>query len=75
MKEELKNLRMTETQCRATFPGLMNEIDEAVSRGPFQLERQKDGYTGMVQARIEDGKACLRCTSNKSMSNKYDSCS
>lgn len=48
---------MTESQCRATFPGLTKEIDDAVFRGAFELERQPDRYMGLVQGRISDGKA------------------
>jgi hypothetical protein len=55
----LENLSMTEGQCRVTFPGLMKEIDDAVARGAFELERAKDDYTGLVQGRIEDGKVSL----------------
>jgi DNA-directed RNA polymerase subunit N (RpoN/RPB10) len=55
-KEVLDNLGMTEVQCRSTFPGLFTEIDESVSRGPFQLERANDDYMGLVQGRIKDGK-------------------
>ena len=55
-KETLKNLSLTEEQCRATFPGLMMELDDAVARGPFKLEKEPDDYTGMVQLRIKDGK-------------------
>src|SRR3954466_4163052 len=50
-KEILGDLGMTEEQCRGTFPGLMTEIDDAVKRGPFELERQRDDYTGLVQGR------------------------
>jgi len=53
-----ENLGMTERECRATFPGLMREIDESVSRGPFLLERANDDYMGLVQGRIADGKVC-----------------
>lgn len=55
-KRILRDLGMTEEQCRATFPGLMTEIDDSVKRGPFELERQKNDYTGLVQGRIDDGK-------------------
>ena len=51
-----ENLRMTERECRATFPGLMREIDESVSRGPFRLERADDDYMGLVQGRVANGK-------------------
>jgi len=37
-KETLENLSLTEEQCRATFPGLMKEIDDAVARGSMQVE-------------------------------------
>jgi hypothetical protein len=52
----LADLSLTERQCRATFPGLMKEIDDAVARGPFHLKKEPDDYTGMVQLRITDGK-------------------
>src|ERR1700709_120772 len=55
-KETLENLSMTEEQCQDTFPGLTKEIDDAVARGPFELERARDDYTGLVQGRIENGK-------------------
>lgn len=55
-KETTKSLFLTEHQCRATFPGLTKEIDDAVARGPFILEKQPDDYQGLVQARIKDGK-------------------
>jgi hypothetical protein len=55
-KETLENLSLTEQQCRATFPGLMKEIDDAVARGPFRLKKEPDDYTGMVQLRIKDRK-------------------
>jgi hypothetical protein len=55
-KKTLENLSLAEEQCRATFPGLMKEIDDAVARGPFKLEKEPDDYTGMVQLRIKDGK-------------------
>lgn len=54
--ETLENLSLTEEQCRATFPGLMKEIDDAVARGPFDLKKKPDDYTGMVQLRIKDEK-------------------
>ena len=55
-KEIFENLFLTEVQCRATFPGLMKEIDDAVARGPFELKKEPDDYTGLVQLRIKDGK-------------------
>jgi len=58
-KETLQSLSLKEEQCRATFPGLMKEIDDAVARGPFKLEKEPDDYTGMIQLRIKDGKVSL----------------
>lgn len=55
-KEALENLSMTEGQCRTAFPGSTKEVDDAVARGPFQMERARDDYTGLVQGRIADGK-------------------
>jgi len=55
-KDRTKSLFLTEHQCRAAFPGLTKEIDDAVARGPFILEKQPDDYQGLVQARIRDGK-------------------
>lgn len=34
----------------------MKEVDDAVARGPIDLEKEPDDYTGMVQLRIKDGK-------------------
>ncbi|RDL31112.1 Uncharacterized protein BP5553_09901 [Venustampulla echinocandica] len=50
------NLSLSELQCRATFPGLMQEIDQSVARGPFDLKKLADDYQGIVEGRIKDGK-------------------
>lgn len=55
-KQALESLSFTDTQCKAMFPGLTKEIDDAVARGPFDLKRQKGDYAGLVQGRIRDGK-------------------
>jgi hypothetical protein len=55
-KETLQSLFLTDAQCKATFPGLTKEIDDAVARGPFRLEKLPADYTGLVQGRIRDGK-------------------
>jgi hypothetical protein len=34
----------------------MKEIDDAVARGSFDLKKEPDNYTGMVQLGIKDGK-------------------
>jgi hypothetical protein len=41
-KETLETLSMTQEECRATFPGLMKDIDDAVARGLFDLEKEPD---------------------------------
>jgi hypothetical protein len=50
--ELLRNLSLNEEQCRATFPGLMKEIDDAVAEGPFTLKQLGDSG---LQVRIKDG--------------------
>jgi hypothetical protein len=55
-KAKLETLSLTEKQCRATFPGLMREIDDAVEDGPFDLEPNLGTGTGPLQAQIKDGK-------------------
>jgi hypothetical protein len=55
----------SESQCRATFPGLFKEIDNSVSRGVFLLKRAQDDYTGHVQGRITDGKVKASTNSSK----------
>jgi hypothetical protein len=48
------NRFLTAEQCAAVFPGLVHEIDQAVAKGPFKLE--KSGPLGPLVARIRDGK-------------------
>jgi hypothetical protein len=55
-KELLNNRFLTAEQCAAAFPGLTKEIDDAVAKGPFVLE--KSGTLGPLVARIKDGKVC-----------------
>ncbi len=71
-KETLENLSLTEEQCRATFPGLTKEIDDAVARGSFHLKKEPDDYTGMVQLRIKDGKVNPRLHFNAVVLNADD---
>jgi hypothetical protein len=54
--ELFDRLNQTENECRATFPDLTKEIDDAVARGPFNLTKAPDGHTGLVQGQIKDGK-------------------
>lgn len=53
--DQLNSLFLTEEQCRSTFPGLLREVDDAASQGPFRL-RPTDS---MLQGRIKDGKVSL----------------
>lgn len=55
-KATLERLSLPEDQCRATFPGLMKEIDNAVARGPFMLPKEPDDLRGLVLAKIKAGK-------------------
>ncbi|KAK5629134.1 hypothetical protein RRF57_004849 [Xylaria bambusicola] len=50
----LSNRFLTEGRCRATFPGLFEEIDDEVAKGPFKLERRENDL-GPLIARIQDG--------------------
>ncbi|KAI8629961.1 hypothetical protein F5Y19DRAFT_65781 [Xylariaceae sp. FL1651] len=52
--ELLNNRFLTEDQCRATFPGLLKEVDDEVAKGPFELERYPTDL-GPLIARIRDG--------------------
>lgn len=55
-KALLDNRFLTAEQCAAAFPGLTKEIDDAVAKGPFVLERTSE--LGPLIARIKDGKVC-----------------
>ncbi|CAK7209733.1 hypothetical protein SBRCBS47491_000541 [Sporothrix bragantina] len=50
-KPSFDNLGMSERECRATFPGLMDPIDAQVRRGPFPLQPAND--LGPLQARVQ----------------------
>ncbi|CZT44505.1 uncharacterized protein RSE6_04679 [Rhynchosporium secalis] len=55
-KEKFENRALSEEQCRATFPGLTKEIDDAVARGSFTFGREPSDSQGLVQGRIKNGK-------------------
>lgn len=56
--EILQSRSLTEKQCRATFPGLLKEVDDAVARGRFVQDKlDPDNPFGPVTGRIKDGKA------------------
>jgi hypothetical protein len=38
-KPALESLSLTELQCKAMFPRLTKEIDDAVARGPLDLKK------------------------------------
>lgn len=58
--EMFERLDMTTEECNAVFPGLTKEIEAAVARGPFELQKKSGHATGMVQGRIKDGKVRSR---------------
>lgn len=53
--ELLNNRFLTEDQCRATFPGLLEQVDDEVAKGPFKLERLPSNL-GPLIARIRDAR-------------------
>jgi hypothetical protein len=66
-REMFERLDLTAEECRATFPGLTKEVDDAVNRGPFQLKKAP-GYTrGLVQGKIENGKVSSISHSKRGM--------
>ncbi|KAK3402003.1 hypothetical protein B0T20DRAFT_403164 [Sordaria brevicollis] len=52
--EILNNLSLDAETCRATFPGLMKEVDDTVAKGPFKVKRSSD--LGPMQVRIKEGR-------------------
>ncbi|KAI1344852.1 hypothetical protein F5Y15DRAFT_421940 [Xylariaceae sp. FL0016] len=66
LPEGLRDNRfLTEAQCRNTFPGLLKEVDDAVAKGPFTLERNPLDL-GPLIARIQDGKLYILSYARKS---------
>lgn len=53
-QDVLNNLRLTEEQCDATFPGLTGDIERTVGQGPFAL-KPPSATMGPLQARIKNG--------------------
>ncbi|OAL55355.1 hypothetical protein IQ07DRAFT_639043 [Pyrenochaeta sp. DS3sAY3a] len=58
-KDKKNRLDLGEDECRAAFPLAFAEIDSAVARGGFVLEKSNPDYKGLVQARIRDGKLSI----------------
>ncbi|RYC60134.1 hypothetical protein CHU98_g6091, partial [Xylaria longipes] len=63
--ELLNNRFLTEDQCRATFPGLLEQVDNEVAKGPFKLERSPSNL-GPLIARIRDGQLYILSAARKS---------
>ncbi|ERS98676.1 hypothetical protein HMPREF1624_05463 [Sporothrix schenckii ATCC 58251] len=59
------NLHLTEKECRAAFPGLMDPIDKQVRRGPFPLHPASD--LGPLQARVRNGRLRILSAEKHSM--------
>lgn len=55
-RDTLENLLLTTAQCKAEFPLLTKEIDEAVARRPFRLRKAENLYDGQIEGRIRVGK-------------------
>ena len=56
-EQSFGNLSWTQAQCAAAFPGLFDEIEDAVSRGPFPLTWPRLGEP--LQGRIKDNQVGL----------------
>ncbi|KAI1130127.1 hypothetical protein F5Y10DRAFT_136863 [Nemania abortiva] len=63
--ELLSNRFLTEDQCRASFPGLLDQVDDEVAKGPFKLERPKSNL-GPLIARIRGGQLSILSAARKS---------
>ncbi|KAI0974139.1 hypothetical protein F4678DRAFT_400026 [Xylaria arbuscula] len=60
----LNNRFLTEEQCRESFPGLLDEVDNEVAKGPFTLERPLNDL-GPLIARIRDGQLYILSATRK----------
>ncbi|KAH7073523.1 hypothetical protein BKA63DRAFT_575763 [Paraphoma chrysanthemicola] len=49
-------LDLNERECRATFPGLFDDIDASIARGKFKLHKTDPDYKGLVQGRVLNNK-------------------
>jgi hypothetical protein len=59
-EETIQSRSLTDEQCRAAFPGLLKEVDDAVARGQFKQDAfNPENPLGPVRGRIKDGKASL----------------
>ncbi|KAI0813415.1 hypothetical protein GGR55DRAFT_576317 [Xylaria sp. FL0064] len=62
--ELLNNRFLTEDRCRASFPGLLEQVDNEVAKGPFKLERPAN-LLGPLIARIRDGQLYILSAARK----------
>ncbi|TGJ83473.1 hypothetical protein E0Z10_g5292 [Xylaria hypoxylon] len=60
----LSNRFLTESQCRASFPGLLDQVDNEVAKGPFKLEPYPSNL-GPLFARIRDGQLYILSAARK----------
>ncbi|GAW19801.1 hypothetical protein ANO14919_092920 [Xylariales sp. No.14919] len=60
----LSNRFLTEDQCRASFPGLLEQVDNEVAKGPFKLEPSPSSL-GPLFARIRDGQLYILSAARK----------
>ncbi|KAI0110833.1 hypothetical protein GGR51DRAFT_80125 [Nemania sp. FL0031] len=63
--ELLNNRFLNEDQCRASFPGLLEQVDNEVAKGPFKLQRPANDL-GPLIARIRDGQLSILSAARKS---------
>jgi sensor histidine kinase regulating citrate/malate metabolism len=56
LKDTLKNLSLSDPQCKAAFPDLTRDIDRMVRRGKFKFRKSDPDYKGLVQGRIHNNK-------------------
>ncbi|KAF2463598.1 uncharacterized protein BDR25DRAFT_337748 [Lindgomyces ingoldianus] len=62
-KDYLDVLSLTEDQCKIAFPGLIDELHDAVLRGTFTFNKSNPDYKGLIQGRIKDGKLYILTSS------------
>ncbi|KAI0549918.1 hypothetical protein F4679DRAFT_231858 [Xylaria curta] len=62
--EVLNNRFLTEDQCRATFPGILEQVDNEVAKGPFKLKRSPSNL-GPTILRIRDGQLYILSAARK----------
>ncbi|KAI1353485.1 hypothetical protein F5Y01DRAFT_323114 [Xylaria sp. FL0043] len=60
----LNNRFLTEDQCRISFPGLLEQVDNEMAKGPFKLEPPAN-ILGPLIARIRDGQLYILSAARK----------